>query len=397
MIAEKNPILKGYLIVYAISAIFAAVIMLLLMPLNAHATKITSIKARTVFEGETIQIKINGKIKEKNPLEIKFIDFVDGVETDFAGAPTVELPSKKSKVIKITAPAVSKPSQPLILEVKRQNELAADAARVDLVVFNKADNASPGPAGVDGVVDATTVTANTLNIGSGVKLTSNGEDLIYNNINLVYKNGDNRRLKSDQLDLKDQILENVAGALSWNGHTVTGPDGIITARSLNDGGETATTLVIKGTKTISLDSNGKDIDIKLPPSGTIKAIATGTYDFDVSGGTAGTIAIPGTSLPKNAIVTNAWYDVITTLSSATDASQVSLGIASDDSDGLLAPIAINHASNPWDAGVHAAIQDGAVANFANKTGDARAIEIKIAGEALTAGKLNVFAEYVISE
>jgi len=128
------------------------------------------------------------------------------------------------------------------------------------------------------------------------------------------------------------------------------------------------------------------------------AIARGTYDFAVSGGATSTIGL-GVTIPDNAIVIKAWYEVITTLTSATgpDNATVSLDIPTDDAAGLLAAIAINNGANPWDAGHHACIQDGTVANFANKCTAARELSMTIAVDALTAGKFILWAEYIVSD
>lgn len=126
-------------------------------------------------------------------------------------------------------------------------------------------------------------------------------------------------------------------------------------------------------------------------------IARATYDLAVLGGVQGVIAL-GVTLPDNAIVTRAWYEVLTTLQSATDAATVSVDIPTDDVAGIVAAIAIDDISDPWDAGLHEAIQDGTATNYSTKTTAARELSITIAGgEDLTAGKFIVFCEYVVSD
>ena len=128
-----------------------------------------------------------------------------------------------------------------------------------------------------------------------------------------------------------------------------------------------------------------------------KRIARVTYDFAEHGGAQGVISL-GVTLPDNAIITRAWYEVITTLQSATDAATVSIDIPADDVAGIVAAIAISDVSNPWDAGLFEAIQDGTVANFSTKTTAARELQITVAGgEDITAGKFILFAEYVVSD
>lgn len=143
-----------------------------------------------------------------------------------------------------------------------------------------------------------------------------------------------------------------------------------------------------------------------------KRIARATFD---PSGNAAHQAIGahglGVTLPINAIVTRFWYDVITTFTSATDAATVALH--AESANGLLAAIAISDASNVLDAGIHAgkpgypnfgadAAHDTQVevaALFAAtmiKTTAARELTATVAVEAVTAGKMVLFAEYVIS-
>ncbi len=124
-------------------------------------------------------------------------------------------------------------------------------------------------------------------------------------------------------------------------------------------------------------------------------IARATYDFDVDGGAIGDIAL-GVTLPDNAIVTRAWYEVITTLVSGTDAATIALSIPVDDVAGIVAATAISAATD-WDAGLHEAIQDGTAAAMSEKTTAARELTATIAVEDVTAGKFVLFAEYSVSD
>lgn len=127
-------------------------------------------------------------------------------------------------------------------------------------------------------------------------------------------------------------------------------------------------------------------------SGTVKAI----YDFATLGGAIGTIGL-GVIIPINTMITRAWYEVLTTCVSATDAATIALSIPTDGVGGIVAAIAIDDVSNPWDAGIHETIQTGPVANFSVKTTAPRELSIDIAVEVLTAGKFVLFADYAISE
>jgi len=128
-----------------------------------------------------------------------------------------------------------------------------------------------------------------------------------------------------------------------------------------------------------------------------KRVARATYDFAVNGGAISVIGL-GVSLPDNAIVTRAWYEVITTFESAgADAATISISIPTDDVDGIVAAIAISDGTDVWDAGLHEAIQDGTAAAMSVKTTAAREISVEIAVQIVSAGKFILFAEYVVSD
>ena len=158
-----------------------------------------------------------------------------------------------------------------------------------------------------------------------------------------------------------------------------------------------TNATFTGTLTLP-DGTVTEADLVVPSADGLQSrrIARATYDFAVDGGAISTIGL-GVTLPDNAIVVRAWYEVLTTLTSATDAATVSLDIPVDDVAGILAAIAISNVANPWDAGSFEAIQTGTVANFANKCTAARELSITIAVEAVTAGKFILYAEYIVSD
>lgn len=127
-----------------------------------------------------------------------------------------------------------------------------------------------------------------------------------------------------------------------------------------------------------------------------KRVARCLYDFAEHGGAIGTIEI-GPQLPDNAIVTHAWYKVLTTLQSSTDAAVVGIGFPTDDVAGIKAGVAISAGGNNWDAGNHGCIQDGDLANYSEQLTAARKPTLEIATEALTAGKLLLFLDYIVAE
>lgn len=128
----------------------------------------------------------------------------------------------------------------------------------------------------------------------------------------------------------------------------------------------------------------------------VKRVARATYDFAEHGGAISQIGL-GVTLPDNAIVTRAFYEVLTTLESSGDDATVSIDIPTDDEAGIVAVTAIKTAGDAWDSGNHEAIQTGTVANWSEKCTAAREISMSIAVEALTAGKFIVWLEYIISD
>ncbi len=118
----------------------------------------------------------------------------------------------------------------------------------------------------------------------------------------------------------------------------------------------------------------------------------------------------GAYIPNNAVITNAVIDVITTFTSAADTATIAVKVqAADD---IVAAIAINDGTNVWDAGLHGTLMgnwalDGnsltAVAMAAGRTGAMlkttamREVTFTVAVQALTAGKLNLYLEYYVTE
>lgn len=127
-----------------------------------------------------------------------------------------------------------------------------------------------------------------------------------------------------------------------------------------------------------------------------KRVARATYDFAEHGGAISTIGL-GVTLPDNAIVVRAFYEVLTTLTSAGDTATIAVTIPTDDVAGIVAATAINAGGNVWDAGHHEAIQTGTAATFSEKCTAARELSVTIAVQAVTAGKFILWCEYVISD
>jgi len=142
----------------------------------------------------------------------------------------------------------------------------------------------------------------------------------------------------------------------------------------------------------------------------ITAVTSGTHTItpDAIG-----VVLSGVIIPDNAVITDAWIDVSTTCASAgTDAGTMAIHV--EGANDLVSAIAISDATNVWDAGVHGtlvsapnlgadAAHDTAlevIALFAGskiKTTDDREVTFTIATNAFTAGVINVYIDYVMSE
>lgn len=132
--------------------------------------------------------------------------------------------------------------------------------------------------------------------------------------------------------------------------------------------------------------------------GKTKNVIRAQYDFAVQGGAISSITLKdqegnAAKLPDNAIITHAYYDVITTLTSATDAATVAL--TSEGAGDIKAAVAISNGANAWDAGFHEGVPVGTAATMVKMSAE-RTLLATIAVEAVTAGKFELFVEYVLS-
>lgn len=130
-----------------------------------------------------------------------------------------------------------------------------------------------------------------------------------------------------------------------------------------------------------------------PIASTATRTLFATATFDATAGKAIGVHNLSITLPTGAYVINGHLTVGTTFTSATDAATIAVGIAVDDTAGIVAPIAISDASNPWDAGDHNLIQTGAAANYSEHCTAARAVIVTVGAEALTAGVFTVYIYY----
>ena len=152
---------------------------------------------------------------------------------------------------------------------------------------------------------------------------------------------------------------------------------------------------------------------------TIPKIAVATFDTaanDSSGVSNKTAAAHGLGvyLPDNAVIIRAWYDVITTFTTADDSGMIAL--KAEGANDLVSAISIVDGTNVWDAGQHGTLTAGTTtlteagpntrtqivhavdiaAGFIKTTAE-RELIATVAVQALTAGKLVLYVEYVISD
>ena len=149
--------------------------------------------------------------------------------------------------------------------------------------------------------------------------------------------------------------------------------------------------ILVGTSTVSQTRGGSAVDITKINASELRVV--GVYDFAVNAGGIGDIVLA--TLPDNAVVVKAWYEVITAFTSGGSAT-VALGIATDDAVGIKAALAFDNAGYDVD-GLKACIQDGAIGNVSEKTTDIRSLIMTIATADLTAGKMYFWCDYIVSE
>lgn len=120
----------------------------------------------------------------------------------------------------------------------------------------------------------------------------------------------------------------------------------------------------------------------------------------------------GVYIPDNAIIKRVWIDVVTTFTSADDSATIA--VHAQSANDIVSAIAISDASNVWDAGIR-----GSKIGFPNFGADAahdsalevaalfaasmlkltaeRELTVTVATQALTAGKMVVYVEYLLGD
>ena len=180
-----------------------------------------------------------------------------------------------------------------------------------------------------------------------------------------------------------EILSDLALTTSGNGASLVG---------VQDANANYSTATVEGAlnEVGPLSTTGQARDDVNSTQGMARCV----YDFSADGGAVGIIQI-GPSIPDNAFVTYAHYEVLTTFTSSGDSATISLGFATDDVAGIVAATAISGVGDIWDAGHQGCIQDDTPPNFSNQLTAARQVDLTIAVENVTAGKLTLYVHYVI--
>ena len=122
--------------------------------------------------------------------------------------------------------------------------------------------------------------------------------------------------------------------------------------------------------------------------------AKGTYTVSLDGGAVASYNLNGLDsenlvLPAGAIITDCFYDVVQAMSSSGGSGEIAVTAAS--SGDLVASVDADSVS-----GRVACIPEGTEANMIKLT-SAKTLLVEVGSEALTAGKINVFVEYVLSD
>lgn len=135
-----------------------------------------------------------------------------------------------------------------------------------------------------------------------------------------------------------------------------------------------------------------------------ESAASRTHGYQMGGGRAVFTATGGKSIaahglgltvPKGAVVTRVLYKVLTTFTSATDAATIALSL--NGANDIVSAVAISNGANPWDSTsvpVATIVTDTLSTNLAVTTDGGKELTATVASEALTAGKLVVWVEWV---
>lgn len=362
--------------------------------LSANA-RIKFLKPSNVFEGETVKVRAVKFNSQQNPLNATL---VDGTGTVVGS----QLTTKKIKGgFSFVAPTVSR-TRTLSLRVYGGNVSESEAEALPIVIFNSPDFSNPDPGSPEDELEVNNISAESL-FFSETELTADTQgQLMWNDFRFIDRENSlfGQRLVMDEISLQ----VSTQGTLLWNSHPIISDSGVLSSTRLISANDKPGIVSFEGNGNITFNTNSGNTVIEtssqggtlsLPPSGQVVSVLRGEFDQAVDTGVTGFTDLRNAVLPANARVTRVWYEVLQTLTSATDASSIGISIPVDDIDGLLTPITINDGSDPWDQGVHVGIQNGILTNISEKTTTKRNVQLSIAGEAITSGQLVVFIEYMV--
>jgi len=135
------------------------------------------------------------------------------------------------------------------------------------------------------------------------------------------------------------------------------------------------------------------VDVLLMPN-MEPAVQSGSFLVEPATLSVGSNQV-GPTLPLGAVITRAWYRVLTTLTSATaDTAAIGIGFTTDDANGIVASVTIAAGGNAWDAGFHETIQDGDITAATVALTAARQFDVTVVTEVPSAGEFAVHYEYV---
>lgn len=364
--------------------ILALISLVLFSMLDDASAKVRKIKSNILFEGESFLVAGQGLTSKSNPASVRFID---GEGTTFAQVSNFDTLTPKRAIFQ--APTVSS-TKTLIMRFAGGN--VSNGEDFAVVIFDKPDLSSVDPSPPDDDINVGSVTAEGLILNNTTLNASTTGILRWNGQSLVDKSG---KLLTNRLDINGKALTTDSnGGLTWNSHLISTAGGIQSADNLGSQGYHSGQLTYNGSVSTNIQASSTT-DLVISGNGAIASIIRAEYDRTVDSGSTGTVNLRNAVIPNNARVIRAWYDVLTTFTSASDTASIGISIPTDDSNGILAPIAISDASNPWDAGIHSTIQSGLVSGISEKTTAARNLQLVISGEAVTAGKAVIYAEYVL--
>jgi hypothetical protein len=127
--------------------------------------------------------------------------------------------------------------------------------------------------------------------------------------------------------------------------------------------------------TTSIGSEKRIIQYQVDGS---KGYAVGTHPLQVQ-------------LPKNTVITNAWYDVIGDIVAV--GGSIALGVETDSPTGILGTTSV---ASGFTSGLYDGVPDNTAANFI-KTTDTRSVIMTVSTTPISGGFFNLFLEITTSE